>query len=629
MSGFFGLFNRDEIALPRGSADKMLESISCWKPDTNGKWESECAAVGHSMLWNTPQSKLEQLPYQHEHLIITMDARLDDRQGLAERLNLSNCNLNTTTDSELILKAYCKWAEECPKYLLGDFAFAIWDTEKQQFFCARDHIGVKQFYFHLTSSFFALSNDLKALSEYPDIPKTPDDVAVANFLVNSELIHNEKTFFKEIQKLQPAHSLIVTNSLTECKCYWTAHTTSKNISISPEACATKLRTLLNTAVYDRIHSAYPIISHLSGGIDSSAIAVIAARKLKESNRTLLAFNWLQEPSPTSDLTYYEWANSKTITDLEGITHKYVSLSRDDIYQHMSNHTIAYGNSAIFWYEFTIHKVAREKGARSILSGWGGDEVASYHGQSYFSDLLFHWKFFTFLKELKAHCIENKQHFLKRIAAILYHKVLLISLPSLLARYMPRNRNRQKPNLRFIKKDFQAVFLNEWKKASLQNSRAPTIKMDMLHYLDLGHIQSRIESWAAGAMPNRLEYSYPLLDKRIIEFVLSLPAECFVRKGKKRYLYRMAIKDLLPEEVLWGETKPEPQRVKQLVSCSLHACKKDMKKKGKRKRQSDYVDVNKLAKIGSSFSVLKLNETSLQMVIDVETSWAVVSAFGQE
>lgn len=629
MSGFFGLYNRNAIPLAKDSTEKMLDSISYWKPDANGQWHSDIVAIAHSMLWNTPQSKLERLPYQHGHLVITMDARLDDRQDLVRRLGLSNCTFDTITDSELILKAYCKWAEECPKYLLGDFAFAIWDTEKQQFFCARDHIGIKQFYFHLTASFFAFSNDLKALSEYPDIPKTPDDVAVANFLVNSELIHNEKTFFKEIQKLQPAHSLIVTNSLTECKCYWTAHSTSKNISNSPESCATKLRTLLNAAVYDRIHSDYPIISHLSGGIDSSAIAVIAARKLKKSNRTLLAFNWQQEPSSSSDLTYYEWANSKTIADLEGITHKYVSLSKDDVYRHMSNHTIAYGNSAIFWYEFTIHKVAQEKGARSILSGWGGDEVASYHGQSYFSDLLSHWKFCTFLKAITAHGAEIKEHFWRRIAAILYHKILLVFLPSLLARYMPRNRNEPKPNHRFIKKDFQAIFWNEWKKASLQNTRAPTIKADMLNYLDLGHIQSRIESWAAGAISNRLEYSYPLLDKRIIEFVLSLPAECFVRKGKKRYIYRMAIKDLLPEKILWGETKKEPQRVKQLVSYSLHACKKDMKKKGKRKRQSDYVDVKKLAKVGSSFSILKLNDTSLQMVIDVETSWAVVSAFGQE
>jgi len=145
MSGFFGIFNRNRKPVERTMAEKMLEKMSEWEPDESDLWIDGSMALGHAMLWNTPESKYEHLPLQKYAYILTMDARIDNRDELAKELDLPDCPMSEIGDSEFILAAYQKWGEECPKHLLGDFTFVIWDTKKQQLFCARDPLGIKLF----------------------------------------------------------------------------------------------------------------------------------------------------------------------------------------------------------------------------------------------------------------------------------------------------------------------------------------------------------------------------------------------------------------------------------------------------------------------------------------------------
>ena len=629
MSGFFGLFNRDATPLRKGSSETMLNSISCWKPDTNGKWESECVAVGHSMLWNTPQSQLEELPCLQDHLILTMDARLDDRQGLVEKLDLSNCNLETITDSELILKAYGKWSEDCPRHLLGDFAFAIWDSEKQHFFCARDHLGVKQFYYHLTEPFFAFSNDLKALSKHPDIPLDVNDGSVADYLLNYLLLNTKNTFFLSIQKLPPAHSLKVSATSVETICFWKAKDTPQMMpsTNSPALVAEKLKRLIEFAVHDRIRSLYPISSHLSGGLDSGAIAVIAARKLKERQEKLLAFNWQEKPKNTVDSTHYEWANSLRIANLEGITHNYVSISEDDIFRYTQEHTIAYGHSSTFWFEYAVREAVHLNKSRTILSGWGGDEIASYHGQAFHSNLFSEMKFKAIFKELRRQIEKSENNFLLVILSYFYRHLLLPFIPKMLFQYIPKNRHKKMPEFPFVMPSFLATLKSEWNRPTALTAQPErTVRSHMLAYLGHGHLQSRMESWASAATDKKLEYSYPLLDKRIVEFVLGLPPENFVQNGFKRYLFRSAVEKLLPEDIIWAETKREAMRVKRLLAYKLAACKRILRRKEAGKNNSRFINTEKLTNYTAEFNSEEINNESLMMIVNIEASLLVMRSF---
>lgn len=130
MSGIFGIFNRNGNAVDKQIVETMLEATSYWEPDESGTWINGPVVLGHTMLWNTPESKYEHLPLEKDVLVLTMDARIDNREELARDLELPNRPLEEVGDSEFILAAYVKWGEACPKYLVGDFAFAIWDEKK-------------------------------------------------------------------------------------------------------------------------------------------------------------------------------------------------------------------------------------------------------------------------------------------------------------------------------------------------------------------------------------------------------------------------------------------------------------------------------------------------------------------
>ena len=209
MSGIFGILNRNGKPIDGKIVNTMLDAMSYWKPDDKGTWSKSSVAFGHAMLWNTPESKFEYFPVKKDTCILPTDARIDNRKELATELELPNCPMEEIGDSEFILAAYKKWGEECPKHLLGDFAFAIWDEKKEQLFCARDHVGIKPLFYFQSDDFFVFSNDISVLLRHPQIPKDFDDVTVADFIKDEGINSKYATFFEKIKKLPPATSMIV------------------------------------------------------------------------------------------------------------------------------------------------------------------------------------------------------------------------------------------------------------------------------------------------------------------------------------------------------------------------------------------------------------------------------------
>jgi len=156
MSGIFSIYHRDQRPV---DTDNLMAMLVCMKhrgPDASDIWHNGHVGIGHCMLQTTPESLTEQLPYAKNEagLVITTDARIDNRNELASRLGISIHPYEDLPDSQLILAAYQKWGEACVDYLLGDFSFIIWDSKKQQIFCARDHLGVKPFCYFLTERLF-------------------------------------------------------------------------------------------------------------------------------------------------------------------------------------------------------------------------------------------------------------------------------------------------------------------------------------------------------------------------------------------------------------------------------------------------------------------------------------------
>jgi len=294
MSAITGIFYRDGRDVGPDQIKKMNKTLLYRGKDGSAVWVDGSVAFGHQMLHTTNESIHEKLPFKDESsgLLITSDARIDNREELAPKLKLQNSK--DVPDSFFILKAYQKWGEKCPEKLLGDFAFAIWDTENEKLFCARDHMGVKPFYYYLSDNAFFFATEIKALLTNLEVKYSLNEIKVAYFL--SDINHDrEITFYENILRLPAANALEVNFDTFKLEKYWELDPNKRIVLKSESEYSNSFLEIFNNAVKCRLRSAFPLGSLLSGGLDSSSI-VCAAREilLKNGGYPLKTFSLIFE-----------------------------------------------------------------------------------------------------------------------------------------------------------------------------------------------------------------------------------------------------------------------------------------------------------------------------------------------
>jgi len=216
MSGFVVVFNTDGSPVSHELLEKLTASLQFKGPDSQKVWADGPVGLGHTLFRTTNESKYESQPASLDGKTwITGCIRIDSRKELVSRLGLANkIKLDQTPDPELVLHAYRKWGERCTEYLLGDFAFAIWDKDRAKLFCARDHFGTRQLYYAKVRAGIIISNSLFCLHQHPAISKQLNEQAVADFLLMGDhmWMDQTQTAFADIQALLPAHLLVAKNS---------------------------------------------------------------------------------------------------------------------------------------------------------------------------------------------------------------------------------------------------------------------------------------------------------------------------------------------------------------------------------------------------------------------------------
>ena len=318
MSGIVGIYFLDGRPVDRMVLERMTESIAHRGPDRAGMWNRGSVGLGHRMLWTTPESLHEQLPLvnpvrlgsrvglssygvnERGKLILTADARIDNREELMAALDLTGDPEREISDSELILSAYERWGECCSEKLLGDFAFAIWDGRRQHLFLARDHFGVKPIYYYRSSRVFVFASEIKALLCVPEVPRRLNEARVADYLVPM-MDDRVVTFYKEIFRLPPGHSMIVGREEVPARPYWALDPSHEVRYRSDGEYAEAFCQLFTEAVRCRLRSAFPVGSMLSGGLDSSSVVCMARALLRENgNQRLHSFSAIFEDVPECD-----------------------------------------------------------------------------------------------------------------------------------------------------------------------------------------------------------------------------------------------------------------------------------------------------------------------------------------
>ncbi|WP_373034063.1 asparagine synthase-related protein [Sulfurovum sp.] len=612
MSGIFGVFSRNGEPVDRASVNAILDAVSTWDPDERNVWINETVALGHTMLWNTAESKYEHLPLHTKSCVLTMDARIDNRDELVKEFKWLDRPLERIGDSEFILEAYLKWGEDCPKYLLGDFSFAIWDDQKQQLFCARDHVGIKLFHYYISDKLFIFSNDIEGILEHTAVPKTLDDNTVATFLKDEGIHSKRATFFEKIKRLPAATTLTVTRQGVTEKKYWDIEKSPSIHFDTYEEYVERLKELLDSAVEARLRTVFPITSHLSGGIDSSPIAVLAARKLKKRNKRLYAFNWINVPK-NDEYEYEAWNFSRRIAASENIIHKEFSIDPKFMVKQYEEHNFLTRGTMFYWREYVVQEMVENIGARTVLSGWGGDELISHSGSTYIADLWSKGKLLEAFKQLfyeKRHLKYSWSKFVKRGLSLSLSPYII----NFLRHKKEDDENESEFYNRYTTEEF-AKFMD-----GHQCKKFPVVtgvRKKQLVMFDFGHLQNRIESWALSAFPRKIEYVYPLLDKRVVEFAIGIPEEMFYPKeGVSRHFMKNAVADLLPSDITWfpkpDETKIN-QVLKQYFTTALEIMQKAYKNKDD-KFNNKYLKYDKMKYALETFDFEKFDSFELQNIV---------------
>ena len=208
------------------------------------------------MLRTTRESQIEQQPASLDgQFFITADARIDCREELRIKIAQKNYGTpgRTATDSELILHSYAAWGAECVQHLRGDFAFAIWDARKKLLFCARDHFGVKPFYYSELGELFLFSNTLDCLRQHPEVSEELNDAAIGDFLLFGLNCDVATTTFRDIRRLPAAHTMTISlRGPAHPALLVGAHRRAHPLSTASEDYVEHFQILLQAAVADRM-----------------------------------------------------------------------------------------------------------------------------------------------------------------------------------------------------------------------------------------------------------------------------------------------------------------------------------------------------------------------------------------
>ena len=572
MSAFCGFLNLDSAPADPALVAAQLARLKHRGPDGAGTFTDGPVALGHALLSITPESVAEPSPWRSRdgQIVIAFDGRLDHRDDLCGTLGVPLTERGVP-DPDLILRAYEKWGVECAAKIEGEFAFALWDGRKRELFCARDVFGHRGFYYHLDSRRFIFASTIRGVLAVPGVPRELDELVLACRLCGLPQ-PADRTFYLNLRCLSPAHSLKVRpGAQPEARQYWKLAMEPEIRLRSPEEYAEALRELIERATRSALRVRHPVAVMLSGGLDSTGVACLAARELGARGQRITTVSgilpedyqgeeWNREESAFIRSTLEQHSNMDPHWS-RGLALPVVDFD-DSYYDHHDEPNV--DNKSFRTGE--LAHLAEQQGARILIGGMGGDMAPSMKGTGYLEQLARtgHWLELARQLRLQGRIRQTSA------AGIFKREVLRPLSPLWLRRW--HDHRRLGPRSAWhglpIHPDFAARLPMDaiLRAAGHDRDRAQDIRPSHLHAVNAGQLGIDCR-WVAHHSP-RLESPQPLMDRRIWEWSYRVPLVEFVRDGLPRSLYRRALHDVLPEKVLRRTSKGwfAPDYQQRLAAC---------------------------------------------------------------
>jgi asparagine synthase (glutamine-hydrolysing) len=510
--------------------------------------------LGHRRLAILDLSAAGHQPMERNGLWIVFNGEIYNYIELREELKAAGHEFSTRTDTEVILAAYDEWGEECVSRFNGDWAFCILDTRRRTLFLSRDRYGIKPLYFTTNGDHFAFASEIKAILMLPFLKRSLNhELAFQHCFLHCR-DHTEQTLFAGISQLMPGRNLSIDLQTGKSrKSFYYALSSCPELGKYDHHTAIKhasnVRDLLNDSVSLRLRADVPVGMCLSGGIDSSVIAVISARLLgqdvskKVQNTFTATF-----PGEVFDERHY----AQLIIEHSGVKSHWIHPSQEGYLRELPailrHQDEPFGGTSIYAQWEVMQEASKH--VKVVLDGQGGDEVfggyRDYH-TSFLAQLLLHGRVGSFSIEMLSSIV--KQAGLKKTLDAVKSLLIFIS-PNFWKRSAYRFRYRD---------DFQSAqrFVNATGQCGLEHidkKFKPHLNELLYHYLTAYSLPQLLKYEDRNSMAHSIEARVPFTDYRLVDYMFSIPPVFKIRHGWTKWLLRLAVKDLLPAEIVWRKDK---------------------------------------------------------------------------
>lgn len=368
MCGINGIFGVEKMRDARTTVQGMNDAISHRGPDADGIYEGNNIVLGHRRLSIIDLSVESNQPFfsDDKRYVMVFNGEIYNYNEL--KSELADFVFRTNSDTEVLLNAYCKWGIDFISRLEGMFAFAIWDTQRNELLIVRDRLGIKPIYIFRNDNSILFSSELRSLLASDLVSRKIDHSSLTDYL-RYQTVHAPQTMIEGVEMMMPGHYMIINDNEVKVRRYWSLDTCAKNISENTtyEGVKANIFSLFEKAVKKRLVADVPFGAFLSGGIDSSAVVAMMARN---SSAPVKTFCISFDESEFSEAKYAKIISQKYATD-----HTEIKLSPDDFLKLLPgalasmDHPSGDGPNT-----FVVSKVTKESGITMALSGLGGDEL---------------------------------------------------------------------------------------------------------------------------------------------------------------------------------------------------------------------------------------------------------------
>lgn len=512
---------------------RMQKVLEPRGPDQNGIYIKDKVALIHSRLCVIDiENGLQPMTarYGENEYTLVYNGELYNTDEVRDELKSYGHKFSGHSDTEVILKSYIQWKDECVNKFNGIFAFAVWDDKEQRLFFARDRIGVKPLFYANVNNSFVFGSEIKAILEHKFVEPIIDENSIAEVMFVGPGRTPGCGVFKGINEIKPACCGCYSKSGIKVRKYWTLK--DREHTDSFEQTVEKVRELVKDSITRQLVSDVPVGTFLSGGLDSSIISSIANSYFKERGQKLTAFSVTYEDNdkyfktskfqPNSDTEYI-----KKMVEYLGCEHHLIILNNNDLADALYMAVDARDLPGMSDVDSSLLLFCKEikKRCTVALSGECADEI--FGGYPWFRD-----------KEIRA--ING----FPWAQSTLYRKSFIkdeIRLP-----------------------DAEEYVYSRYKDTLINTSKIDNIsplesRMKEMMKLNLDwFMQTLLDRKDRMSMYNALEVRVPFCDYRIAEYLYSVPWEYKDYNSYEKGLLRKAVEGILPEEVLWRKKSPYPK-----------------------------------------------------------------------